>query len=131
MAVTMDLCENGHILYFTITDPWTLNNLTTYFPEEQRCRDHASYKIHSLFNVLSTKTVPPLLLTARNSPSLIHANHGHLVVVGAVPIIHTVAEIAFKLTGFTQGRFLSTEEEGWAFLRQIIADESKTDYPTP
>lgn len=131
MPVTMELREHGHVIYFTIADPWSVNDLTACFPDDQRCRDSVKYKIHTLVNASSAKIVPPFLLIARNAPSLVHPNHGFVVAVGTTLILQSVGEIIFRLTNFTQGRFYTTEEEAWAFLHQIIVEESGKDFPTP
>jgi hypothetical protein len=123
MPVTMEPCENGHVLRFFISEPWTAREMASVYPASRAYHDKAPHKVHSLL-IVEARQVPPGLLQLRQGPpSLVHPNSGQTVVVGAGAVIRTISEVIFKILRYDRGKFFNTEEEALAYLRQVIDRE--------
>ncbi len=126
MPITVELRENGRVIYAVFTYPYTLEQAIAGRNEELRLRDQASGAIHTLINLSQSLKVPNgILRIARNGPSFTHRTRGKLAIVGASFFGQTITKMAAKLAQRPLAvQFFKTEEEAWAYLRQIIAEES-------
>src|SRR5258706_15901248 len=72
MPITLDLRENGRVLYSVFTFPYTLSDAITAQRKEVELRDKAGGTVHALVN-LSASGKPPsgALKVARTSPALV------------------------------------------------------------
>jgi hypothetical protein len=123
MPVTQKLIENGRILLVTFVDPWTTEELLQLFPEGNKYYAAAEQPIHALLDVSRIKSIAPGALRAREAPFK-HPMSGYVAIVGANTVARTLGETIFKLARFQRFSFFNTYEEGLAFLRARIAEES-------
>lgn len=125
MPATLELRENGHLVWTKFTDPWTLAELETIGKEERNLRDNSKEIIHSLVDVREMKRIPPgLINVARRMPILNHPTRGHMVVVGASAFATALVETLIKITRATKIKFFKTEEEAVEYIRKVIAEEA-------
>jgi hypothetical protein len=122
MPSTMEMREDGHVLFIRITDPWSVEEFAnqSYGPT-QAYYDKAEHLVHTIICLDAKKTPDHLLKGRRGAPALSHPNAGQLVIVGASPLLRSLIEVMYKLSGFTRGEFFANEDEAWRYLRQIIA----------
>jgi hypothetical protein len=126
MPITVELRENGHIIYAVFSHPYTLQEAVDNREKEKRLRDQGSGVIHLLLN-LSKSGRPPngVLKVARDGPSFVHPTRGKIAIVGASFFSRMIVEMASKLARrrFENIQFFDTEDQAWAFLRKLIAEE--------
>jgi len=126
MPVTMELRENGRVLYYTISEPWTLKELMDRYPEEQAYRDSVAHTVHELVNLSRIGKIPPNALAARHIPAFSHSKSGFFVIVSSNILVQRLAQTIFQLARSRQLRFFESEDKGWEFIRQALADEDAT-----
>ena len=126
MPITIDLRENGRVIYAVFVYPYDLADATTGSAKEKELRDKTGGIIHSLLNVAAAGRPPnQVLRAARQGPSLVHPTRGKIAVVGANLFSQTIVQLASKLARHGDTiYFFKTEDEAWAFLRKVIAEES-------
>jgi hypothetical protein len=122
MPITYEIRENGYVIFYVMTDPWTVADLLNNFAAETVYRDQAGHQVHTLVDLRLVHTAPTSgLIGVRNKvPSLVHPTAGQFVVIGANIFMHMVGQTIFNLLAFDKGKFVNTEEEAWTFLRSII-----------
>lgn len=124
MPITAETRDDGHVRYFVITDPWQTSDLIAQYPADREYRDSVDFTVHMLMNISQMKHIPPGLLAARkDAPALSHRRSGYLVMIGAGTFPRVMAETIFKLAHYDRAVFFDTEEEGWAYIRKVIAEE--------
>ncbi len=125
MPVTMDVLNDGRILLVHFTDPWKTAEMYTLFKADERHRDafmqsHPDQPVHLVVDFSSTNRIDQGVLQARNSPSLTHPTSGSTVVVGASPLMQTLARTGFELIRYKAYRFVPTVEAALTYLRFVI-----------
>ncbi len=123
MPASIELCEDGRILHYVFTGPWTLDDMVVVTPQGKAYYDQSSHKIHVLLDVTQARRVPPGVLTARNNPDLTHPNSGHIVVVGASGVVKAMGDLIVKAIGTRKVSFHENVDAAWAYLRSLIAEE--------
>jgi hypothetical protein len=126
MPVTMELKENGHVAYYLFTEPWQTSDLTSLYPQDIAHRNNVDFLVHTFMTLRNIRNIPIDIISARRgAPAFTHPKSGQLVMVGAQLLARRTAEMIFRLAHYQRARFFDTEEQGWAYLRQIIAAEEK------
>jgi len=122
MPITQEIRENGYVIFYVMTDPWTLPEMLNLFAAETVYRDQVGHQVHTLVDLTETHTAPAsgLIGMRHKAPSLVHPTAGQFVVIGANTFMHMVGQTIFNLLGFDKGKFVNTEEEAWTYLRSII-----------
>src|SRR5260221_6479999 len=124
MPITVENREDGRVRYFVITDPWVTNDLVSLYPADRAYRDNAHFTVHTMMNISKMKQIPPGLLAVRvDAPAFFHPHSGYLLMIGAGMFPRVMAETIFKLAHYDRARFFETEEEGWAFIQKVLANE--------
>ncbi len=123
MPTKVELRENGRVLHYIFTEPWTLKDMEEAAAKARTYYDAADRKLHVLFDARAISSLPSGLLRARNNPDMRHPNSGHIAVVGASTVLQVIAETILRITRFQRARFFQSEDEAWAYLRRIIAEE--------
>ncbi len=124
MPVRQEIQENGHLIAYRISDPWQIDDLIKFFPEDRVYRSTARHKVHTLVDVQTMRYVPPGAIRTRFAPALIHPNSGEFVVVGITPRVHQVLRIILRLARFERVQVFQHEEAARSFLRGVIASET-------
>ena len=125
MPVSMEIRENGHVIYFLVTDPWQVSELAPLYAEENSYRDTVNFKVHTFLNFSQVNHIPTQIMSAkRGAPDPTHPSSGVIILVGAKSFVKIMLEVILRLTHFERVRLFDTEAEGWAFTRQIIAEET-------
>ncbi len=123
MPITMEIREDGWVIYFVFKDPWTIAELMPHVEEDKKFRDQSSHTVHLMMNMSAAKHLPAGAISLRHtSPDMNHATAGQVVMVGTTPLIRNIAEVVFRLSRITKFKMFATEDEGWAYLRKIIAE---------
>lgn len=134
MPVETELRENGQVIYFKISDPWTLDDLFKGFAQSTAQRDSVraqdpTRRVHSLVDLTLTKQAPPNVLKGRKLPGLTHPTRGEIVFAVKDAFPRSIGETMLKLM-HADGHFFDTLDEAWGYLRTILqnpAVEAETD----
>jgi len=123
MPITIELRENGYVLYSRLTDPVPVNEFKAAFIPQQEYLDQAGHKLHILVDISQHKSPPPgALASARQTPVLRHPNSGEVVFVGASIFMQALSSAVSRLTRFDRLTFFDTEAEAWDYLRRVIKE---------
>jgi hypothetical protein len=122
MAVKFDILDDGHIVRYTITDPWRYEDYKVFEAEDIAHRNSVNHKVHNL-TVANLRPNTAGIVKTRNSPALTHPNAGHIAIVGTGAQIRFIAEMILKLARFERAQFFDTEEQALEYLRGIIQAE--------
>jgi hypothetical protein len=125
MPVQLDILENGHVLRYNLSDPWTYEDYEPILERDIAHRESVDHKVHNL-TIAKIRTVPTGALRARSNPAFNHRTAGHLLMIGAPHVVRMFTEAVLKLTHFERIKFFDSEEEGMAFLRHVIESEDQT-----
>ncbi len=132
MPITIELQENGRVVYGVFVHPYTLNEAVAALKQDQEFREQTGGIIHGIIDV-SRSGKPPhgLLKVAKDSPSLVHPTRGKIAVIGASFLSQTIIQMASKLARrrYENIHFFNTADEAWTFIRKVIADEKVSAVP--
>src|SRR4051794_10786689 len=121
MPIHMEPRENGRVIFYKLTDPWTIPELAGLYPENKVIRDKSEKKVHVIADVSESHKLPDGILKLRGvSPDIAHPTSGYLIVVGAKSFMRNLFEVAFKLLRSGRLKFVATEQEAWAQVYEII-----------
>jgi hypothetical protein len=124
MPITLEPIENGHVLLYTFTDPWQVDDLTVFYAKVNGYLDETTYAVHSMADLRASKgLVPQGMLRARSGLNLSHPNNGYVVVVGVTGLARQVAELLFTVANFDRIKFFDNMDEALQFLRLAISQK--------
>lgn len=124
MPTQMELIEDGHIINSALVAPWTLEDLFAAWRQEEELRNGAPIRIHSILDVSRARPAPRGLVThLRQSPSFAHSTKGIIIIVGASVFTRALMDIAMRITGHKDIKFMDSREEALTYLRAIIVKE--------
>ena len=126
MPVTVNIVEGGHVIEVRISDPWTTEELLAVQSVTRPHRASVDFPVHSLLNVRGTWNVPPGVLRGRHMPAFSSSSRGYIAVVGGGGLVRMMFDVVRRLVNFERVSYFQTDEEAWAFLRQLIAEEQKS-----
>src|SRR5689334_1079924 len=119
MPVETELVEDGHVGYFKISDPWTLEELFQGFVQATAYRDkihesHPNRRVHTLIDLMMTNAAPPGVMQGRKLPSLSHATRGEIVFAVKNEFPRSIGKAMLKVMR-AEGQFFDSLEEAWAY----------------
>ncbi len=123
MPVTLEMIENGRCFRYVISDPWKIADFTATFAEAKAVLDASPYRVHGVANLHATAKDPMGVLNIRKHPSFSHPNSGYTAFCHATLLARRVTETALRIARFNRMKFFNTEEEGLAFLHELMAQE--------
>ena len=128
MPVETQLLEDGHVSYFKINDPWTLEELFQGFAQATALRDSIQQKfpnrrVHSLIDLMLTNSAPPGVMQGRKLPALGHATRGEIVFAVKNEFPRSIGKAMLKIM-HAEGHFFDSLDEAWAYLRAVIKSET-------
>lgn len=128
MPIRVEVLENGRVLYYVVSDPWTVSDLLEAFASDRKHRDefaklHPGLKIHIMADIRQAKAIVPGILRAREAPSLKHPTAGEGIVIGATPAMKAISDVVQRLAHQDKASFFDTEEDALTFVRGVIARE--------
>jgi hypothetical protein len=124
MPVRFEYRENNRVAFYAFSDPWETHEFVAHYPADNAYRASVKHTIHTFMDLTGARSIPTNILRARTkAPAWSHANSGVIVMVGAIPLAKSVAGMVFKIARFNRAKFFNTADEGWAYLRQLIAEE--------
>src|SRR5688500_18309007 len=127
MPVRFEYRENNRVACYTFSDPWETHEFVAHYPADNAYRASVTHTVHTFMDLTGAHSIPTNILRARTkAPAWSHANSGVIVMVGAIPLAKSVAEMVFKIARFNRAKFFKTADEGWAYLHQLIANAEPT-----
>jgi len=124
MPVTMDIREDGHVIYYKVEDPWTVFDFTRHFPEDEAHRGSAGFPVHVLVDMSKARQIPPGVFHLRKKALASHPGTGVTMIIGAGAYAQRIAEIVFRLAHNEKTRFVESEAQAWAYVKRAIASET-------
>jgi hypothetical protein len=128
MPVTLSLQENGRILYWQLTDPWSVSELTSLYPQVEQYFNNANQPIHSLLDFEAAHRLPSNALSARQTPTWNHPQSGQMAIAGSTAFIRGMLELMFRLVQFNRIKFFEHEPDARRYL--ISQLENSTTLPS-
>jgi hypothetical protein len=122
MPIDFQILDDGHIVRYVYTDPWTMSELDAVTEQDIAHRQQAGHKVHSLA-ITKINIIAAGSLKVRKSPSLNHSTAGGVAIVGSSKIVRLFADTVLKLAQFDRAKFFDTEDEALVYLREIIRKE--------
>jgi hypothetical protein len=124
MPASVELCENGRILHYVFTDPWTLAEMDAAAAKAIEYYDKADRKLYVLLDARRMRNVPPgVLRAARTNPDIRHRNSGQIAIVSAAKLVEVMGQTIMRLTHSSKAKFFPEEQAAWVYLRELIAKE--------
>ncbi len=120
MPATAEIFENGRILKYVVSDPWTMDDIVHITREGKQIYDTSPQRVHLLADLTGTRRVPPGFLSVRNVPDLNHPNSGHIALVGAAGVVRAMVELVARIFPGDKVGYYETEAEALAYLRSLI-----------
>jgi hypothetical protein len=124
MPVTMEMRENNRISYWMFEDPWTVGELVKISKEANPIFETITHKFHTL-TVVKARQIPAGVLQVRQIGSWSNPMSGELVVVNAPPVARSIVEVLTRLVRFNRVHFFDTEDQGWKYLNEVLAEEDR------
>ncbi|MCC6615997.1 MAG: hypothetical protein IT320_21180 [Anaerolineae bacterium] len=122
----MELEENGRVIHYIATDPWTIDEMMKLTQQATKIYDEATVRVHTLIDMSRARSLPQGIMRARTNADFNHPKAGQMVIVGANMLVRTISNVVAKLASFDRIVFFETEAQGWEYLRATIEkDEVK------
>jgi hypothetical protein len=120
MPVILSTSEAEHAVVLTITDPWSVPELSNFYPEIEKIMDKAPVKIHTIVDMAHARRPPPGVLSARlDTPVVHHPNSGLLVIIGASAFVRSLSDVVMRLMRFHRVQFVDGREDARIFLNGV------------
>ena len=124
MPVTFDLREQGRVIYFKISEPWTMQEVLDGFTQTQAIRDKIyaedpQRRVHSLIDLMEVTNAAPGVLRSRRAPGITHPGRGEYVVAASYLLARDLMATVFKVMHI-DGKLFSSLDEAWAYLRPFL-----------
>jgi hypothetical protein len=122
MPVDVKLDQTNRYLVYTLTDPFSMDELMAAYKQEKSLRDSIPYTLHSIVDMSQVKNIPPSWLTAKAGPGLTHPRSGMMLLVGLSPGIKVLMNIILQVMRFTRVKSFDTYAEANAYMQTLIAE---------
>ncbi len=129
MPISVELIDDGHILWFRIEGAWKTEEIAPAKEKTQRIFRHARQPIHALLDLRHASVNLPLIMASQQviggEPL---PNTGQIAIVGVPRMIRIVAEPILRATASEEPiSFFNTLEDAKAYLHRYI-DEQESDH---
>src|SRR5437667_9507401 len=99
MPTSVQLCENGRILHYVFSDPWTITEMDAAARKATQYYEVADKKLHVLLDARRMRHVPPgVLRAARTNPDIRHRNSGQIALVAPAKLIEVMGQTIKRRT---------------------------------
>jgi hypothetical protein len=124
MPVEGELHDDGHIIHFSLIDPWTLDEVFKGFAHTTKLRDeihekNPSQPVHLLLDLTRTKQAPPGIMQARKMPAVVHPTRGEIAVAAVSEFPRAIARAMIKVMQ-AEGHFFESLDEARDYLRSVV-----------
>jgi hypothetical protein len=124
LPATVELREDGHVIYFMVTEPWTLDDLIAVNQKAAIWVEYADHTVHLLGNAERIEQMPDGIMSIHRVAPVSHPNSGYVAIVGASALVKSFTIDVLRLANFSRLKFFDEEDSAWAFLRDTIEQES-------
>jgi len=125
MPIELRMIHGNRVAHYIFSDPWQIQDMQTIQNEIMPHLDAATGPVHALVDLTRARQAPVGMLQTRTHPSFKHKNRGYIVLAGPSLLITRIAEIGFKLIGYSDVRFFENAEDGMAFIERLLAAEKR------
>jgi hypothetical protein len=117
MPVELSVSELDNAVVLTITDPWSVAELSSYYPEIERLMNRSTVKVNTIVDMTRARRPPPGVLSVRLDTPIIHnKNSGRLVIIGASAFVRSLSDVVMRLMHFDRVEFVNSREEALLVL---------------
>jgi hypothetical protein len=124
MPIYVELCDDGQVIHFKLSDPFTMEELFKGFGQSMAFRDSVAQvdpnrRVHLLLDLMDTRQAPPGILQSRQMPALTHTVRGEIVVAVEHAYPRSIAETILRVMR-ADGHFFNTLESAWNYIHKLI-----------
>jgi hypothetical protein len=123
MPYTIRVSPDEPIVYLTMSDPLSSQDLEKSTAEMQRLYDNSERILHIVTDVRRLRVPPMGVLSVRNSPTFSHPRSGFVAVIGATYFGKTILNMLNQLIPSPKIKLFATPEEAEAHIRSVIAED--------
>lgn len=125
MPVILSTSETESAVILTITDPWTVPELSNLFPEiESIMNNSTTEKVHTIVDMVKARRPPPGILTSRLQTPVIHnPRSGLLIIIGASAFVRSLSDVVMRLMHFNRVQFV----DNWEDARLLLNDNTAVE----
>jgi hypothetical protein len=124
MPVIMSTSEPENAVVLTITDPWSVPELSDLYPEIERLMETSAKPVNTIVDMSKARRPPPGVLSVRlDTPIIHHANSGLLIIVGASAFVRSLSDVVMRLMRFNRVQFVESREDARLLLSSDSAVE--------
>ena len=109
MPATLRVIEKGRALYFTYSDPWTLEEANALNDEAQQLYEAARVPLITVIDLRLMRSIPVGALNVRFYAQIMHPKAGKMLVLGANSVVRTTGQMLLNLVRFGNVTFVDTE----------------------
>jgi hypothetical protein len=121
MPILIDLIENGHVVQYTVTEPWSPSEILPAKAKSHEIFGAAKHKLHVLVDIrkasmnLAVVNAAQQVIGGEQLP-----NSGEIVVLGVGKMLRMVAAPILKIAaGSDPVTFFDTTQEALTYLRKL------------
>lgn len=111
MPISIEVGNDGRVIYYTIADPWEIEELMTAYNQEKQIRDDAPHTVHSVSDFSSARRIPKNWWQARYGPGLKHPRAGEMIFVGLNPGLNRLVDVILRVANFKRIKLYNTMDE--------------------
>ena len=131
MPVSMELRENGRVVFIVLSDPWNTGDLRSLLRQISDYLRDIYPQAHMLVDLTRAKVIPTdALQQIFEDLRAFKPDSGEVILVGATRAMQLLGELVFRLFHLGSIRFLDTQEAAWALLKEFIAGEDSLIIPS-
>lgn len=130
MPVTLESHANGHVMCFTVTEPWDIQDFLVPVAQYYDYLESVNFTVHTLYDLRELHSFPSGLFNIRK---LIRPNMprhtGYRVILGVTGLAQSLVKAVFALGRAPNVVFFVSSDEAWTFMRRVIAEELPENQP--
>lgn len=123
MPVSLEVGNDGRVLYYQIADPWEIEDLMAAYTKEKQIRDEAPHVVHSVSNFSHARRIPKNWWQARYGPGLKHPRAGEMVFVGLNPGLNRLVDVILRVTNFKRIKVFNTMDEAQKYVDGLLMSQ--------
>jgi hypothetical protein len=124
MPVSMDLRENGRVVFIVLTDPWNTGDVKSLLRQITVYLRDTCPQAHMLVDLTHARVIPPdVLQQIFEDLRSFKPERGEVILVGATRGMQLLGELVFRLFHLGSIRFYDSQAAAWTFLGEIIEGE--------
>jgi hypothetical protein len=123
MPAIMEPLDDGRILLYRVTPPWSIEEVLEIYRDIEAFFDQAASTVHVLIDLSQLDIIHAGALRARHTPFGTHPNVGKIATVTGNDITRILAQSVIRLSRTDKVKLFSNPDEALSYLRQMVKEE--------